>query len=44
MSLGARYLQFQPLMSEGDALAQGYIGSAPITGGALYGRYLAPVA
>ncbi|ANZ04895.1 anaerobic sulfatase maturase [Raoultella ornithinolytica] len=28
VSLGARYLQFQPLMSEGDALAQGYRLSA----------------
>jgi uncharacterized protein len=28
VSLGARYLQFQPLMSEGDALKQGYRLSA----------------
>jgi uncharacterized protein len=28
VSLGARYLQFQPLMSEGDALREGYQLSA----------------
>ncbi|VTM41702.1 arylsulfatase regulator [Klebsiella quasipneumoniae] len=43
VSLGARYLQFQPLMSEGAALREGYQLSAD-NWGAFYGRHLAAVA